>query len=139
MLSTEIIKWSIEEFKPEGFIIIPLNLDKYPYPINQRFAIIWHEHEVSIDTAKQRNEYNMTQYFNEELIYSLLLQRIIEGINRKNPEQLQIAQCGYSMQVLSDGNREVLHNIDLYGVYGNRTPDQAKEQAIEYIYKELKK
>jgi hypothetical protein len=136
MLTPTQIKKLIKIAKPEGFEYIELNPDKFPHPINHPFAVVWHEDINIIRCAREFNDSNMVQYFLSEKTYSLFLQRCIEGINRANPEYIQIAQCGYSVQVLTDGNRDVLLNIYLTH-RNNISIDQAKEQALIYILEEL--
>ena len=120
MLTVEEIKNCIEEFKPEGFV--------------------YHERSCSSFTLEYKNscfeiEYDTLKYSANTEVYELFLQRVIEGINRSNPEWIQISQCGYCVQVLTDCNRDVLLSIDL--TINNIDIDEAKEQAIKYILENI--
>ena len=64
-------------------------------------------------------------------MYSLLLQRAIEGINEQNPEWQQIVQCAYAVQILTDSGRDVVKNFNI-----NKSIDDCKREALEYIFKQ---
>jgi hypothetical protein len=120
MLSTNIMKWAIEEFKPEGF---NLTEDKdYIRAYSFRYALIY----------KQVNDDVWANAY-----YPLLLQRVIEGIN-SNSENILIDQSGTSVQTRIEINGGETTEFNTFPIHLDRY-DRAKELAIEYIYKELHK
>ena len=108
MLDIEIIKWGCE--RADGF--------RFRYGENHD-NLFWFE---DVNCGMFTTVY-------EKVFYPLFLQRVIEGINRSNTEWQPISQCGYSIQVLTDCNRDFVLNIDLIST-NDKDIDQAKEQAI---------
>jgi hypothetical protein len=117
MLNTEIIKWAIEEFKPEGF----------------EFG----EYRLRGTLTFPDGQWSFLDYTSELfqlMAYPLFLQRVIEGINRNT--NIFIQQMKDCIMVVAPINEDVMDSTDYY-FKDYDTIDEAKEQAIEYIYKEL--
>ena len=66
-------------------------------------------------------------------LYPLLLQRAIEGINKE--EIFQIYQADYGLSVYKT-IRESKYEHELYEFKKYYSADQAKEAALDYIYKQ---
>ena len=126
MLSTEIIKWAIEEFKPEGFGL---------YNNGTSLSI-----EIPCDRLIRMDGkyWNSDEYKNTLTVYyPLFLQRVIEGIN-SNSENILIDQSSTSVQTRIEINGGETTEFNTFPIQLARY-DRAKELAIEYIYKELHK
>ena len=121
MLSTEILKWAIEEFKPEGF----------------KFDECCHRDTLSFPDG-QWSFLDYTSELFQLIAYPLFLQRIIEGIN-SNSENILIDQSGTSVQTrieINGGDTPDTTEFNTFRIQLDRY-DRDKELDIEHLYKEL--
>lgn len=120
-MNIEFLEWKIE--KAEGFELV---------------------YDYSIGGASSRGKYNRIQYLTKYAIhkvplqdierwimYPLLLQRAIEGVNRENGGFF-IAQHCDDLYVY---NAETIHDYQYY-YFKDMTTDQAKESALQYVYEQ---
>ena len=115
MLNKEIIEWGCEL------------LDGFEY----RYLDVMKE-AVLVDDLKYI--YPITNELVNSQAYQLLLQKIIEGINKKN---LYIIQMNQWVIEVYEHTYELLKQFDFNEDY--KTIDEAKEKVIEYIYQEINK
>jgi hypothetical protein len=92
---------------------------------------VWENGFLIVCPSKSRSYYK--DFIEDLTVYPLFLQRVIEGINRKD---------GMFMIRQNRGGLEIFHNVlddikDFYFI-GTHDTDQAKTQAIKYILDQIK-
>jgi len=123
-----------------------MNIDFIKWLIEYAKGFEWEKrdyHELWYIKLNRRVIYQATanndmRYFAEdEDFYPLLLQRAIEGINLTEESDFDIDQYGDCIEVgcYSDGNKDLVIPL---GCPVKITFDQAKEEALKYIWEQEK-
>ena len=114
-----------------------MNIDFIKWMVEYAKGFEFDYHAEGHDFIKIPNKktYCVNEIIGDPIVYPLLLQRAIEGWNRKNGivGTRGIVQYNNDIVIYGKGNRLNTYSFEDY------TEDQAKEEALKYIYEQERK